>query len=102
MVETTTRRPTARISLQEAYATVLASRVRAQMSYRSSFWINLGNSFGIGILEFAEIYILLTNTPTLGGLTFAQAALVLFLLTIATFDRCLSRVRERPEGPMTG
>lgn len=82
MADTTTGTSDARISLQEAYATVLASRVRAQMSYRSSFWINLANSFGIGILEFTEIYILLTNTPTLGGLTFAQAALVFGLANL--------------------
>ncbi len=67
---------TDRIGVRQAYATVLASRVRAQLSYRSSFWINVVNSFGTGVLEFAEIYILLSNTPTLGGLTFAQAAVV--------------------------
>lgn len=65
-----------RIGLRQAYATVLASRIRAQMSYRSSFWINLINSFGTGVLEFVEIYVLLSNTPTLGGLDFAQAAVV--------------------------
>lgn len=52
------------------------------MSYRSSFWINTVNSFLTGGLEFVEIYVLLTNTPTLGGMTFAQAALVFGLANL--------------------
>jgi ABC-2 type transport system permease protein len=82
VAETAPGRPAATISLRQAYGTVLASRIRAQMSYRSSFWINAANSFGVGILEFAEIYILLSNTPTLGGLTFAQASLVFGLANL--------------------
>lgn len=70
------------IGLRRAYAIVLGSRVRAQMSYRSSFWINVVNSFFTGILEFTEIYVLLSNTPTLGGMTFSQAALVFGLANL--------------------
>jgi ABC-2 type transport system permease protein len=82
VADSTAERYGSRLTLRQAYSTVLASRIRAQMSYRSSFWINAGNSFGVGILEFAEIYILLSNTPTLGGLTFAQAALVFGLANL--------------------
>ena len=71
-----TTRAAARLSIRRSYAIVLASRIRAQMTYRSSFWINAVNSFFTGGLEFVEVYVLLTNTPTLGGMTFAQAALV--------------------------
>lgn len=60
----------------QAYAAVLLSRVRAQLSYRSSFAVQLLNAFILGIVEFAEIYVILANVPTLGGLTFGQAALV--------------------------
>lgn len=55
---------------------LIAGQLRSQFSYRSSFWLNTATSFFVGWLEFLEIYILLHNTPTLGGLSFAQAALV--------------------------
>lgn len=77
-----TARPAAMISKPQSYAIVLASRIRAQMSYRSSFWINTVNSFLSGGLEFVETYVLLTNTPTLGGLNFPQAALVFGLANL--------------------
>lgn len=67
------------LSLRQAYATVVRSRVRSQLSYRSSFVLNFVNAFFVGLLEFAEIYVLLSNAPTLGGLGFAQAALVFAL-----------------------
>lgn len=70
------------ISKRQAYGIVLGSRIRAQMSYRSSFWINSVNSFLSGGLEFVETYVLLTNTPTLGGLNFPQASLVFGLANL--------------------
>ncbi|QDP99043.1 ABC transporter permease [Microlunatus elymi] len=76
------RRDPTSISVRESYATVLRSRIRAQLTYRSSFWINAVNSFFTGALEFVEIYVLLTNTPTLGGMTFGQATLVFGLANL--------------------
>jgi len=70
------------LRLSQAYATVVRSRVRSQLSYRSSFVVNLLNAFFLGLLEFSEIYILLANAPTLGGLTFVQAALVFALANL--------------------
>jgi len=70
------------LSVRQAYAVLISSRVRSQLSYRSSFLINFGNAFLVGLLEFAEIYVLLANAPTLGGLTFAQAALVFALANL--------------------
>lgn len=72
----------AELPLLHAYATVVRSRVRSQLSYTSSFVINLVNAFGIGLLEFSEIYVLLANAPTLGGLSFLQAALVFALANL--------------------
>jgi ABC-2 type transport system permease protein len=72
----TRRTPQPELSLPRAYATVIASRVRSQVSYRSSFAVQLVNAFVLGIAEFAEIYVILANVPTLGGLTLGQAALV--------------------------
>ncbi len=74
--------PPAELSLRQAYAILIGSRVRSQLSYRSSFVINSANAFGVGVLEFAEIYVLLSNAPTLGGLTFVQAALVFALANL--------------------
>jgi ABC-2 type transport system permease protein len=70
------------ISKRASYAIVVASRIRAQMTYRSSFWINSITSFLTGGLEFIETYVLLTNTPTLGGLNFPQASLVFGLANL--------------------
>ena len=68
---------------RQAYAALVGSRVRAQLTYRSSFVVNAVTSFAIGILEFVEIAVLLGNVPTLGGLTFGQAALVFALANLA-------------------
>jgi ABC-2 type transport system permease protein len=59
-----------------AYAAVLASRVRAQRSYRANFYTDLGSSFLIGFIELAEVWILFHNVGVLGGLTFRNILLV--------------------------
>lgn len=70
------------LSIRAAYLTVVRSRIRSQLSYRSSFAVDLVNAFMFGVLEFAEIYVLLTNAPTLGGLSFLQAGMVFALANI--------------------
>ncbi|GAB3749381.1 ABC transporter permease [Microlunatus parietis] len=72
----------AELSLIDSYRTVVASRIRAQASYRLSFTVETFNSILVGIVEFAEIYVLLANVPQLGGLTLAQAALVFALANL--------------------
>lgn len=67
------------LSTARSYAILVASRVRSQYAYRTSFWLTAAGSVGIGVIEFSEIYVLLANVPVLGGLTFAQAALVFAL-----------------------
>ena len=66
----------------ESYRVLLGSRMRSQLAYRSSFAINVGNALLLGVLEFTEIYVLLTNVPQLGGLDLRQAALVFALANI--------------------
>jgi ABC-2 type transport system permease protein len=87
------------LTLRQTYATLVGSRVRSQLSYRSSFVINFGNAFGVGLLEFAEIYVLLANAPTLGGLTFVQAALVFALanLGFSLADLVFGQVDQVPQ-----
>ncbi|HET8603227.1 MAG TPA: ABC-2 family transporter protein [Marmoricola sp.] len=65
------------------YAAVLASRVRAQSSYRASFALDLGSSLLVGFVELAEVWILFHNVTVLGGLTFASIALVFGLADLA-------------------
>jgi ABC-2 type transport system permease protein len=43
----------------------------------------VATSFGIGIVEFNEIYVIMHNVPIFGGLDFGQAALVFALANIA-------------------
>lgn len=66
----------------QSYRVLVGSRMRSQLAYRSSFAIDVGNALLLGILEFTEIYILLTNVPLLGGLNLRQAALVFALANI--------------------
>ncbi len=61
---------------------LLGSRIRSQLSYRPSFVTNFVGSFILGIVEFSEIYILLSNSPVLGGLNLSQAALVFALANV--------------------
>lgn len=72
------RRPSA----LESYRVVLGSRVRAQLSYRLGFALTFATAAGIGVIEFLEIYVLLTNVPVFGGLDLSQAALVFALANL--------------------
>ncbi|MFT4167004.1 MAG: ABC-2 family transporter protein [Microlunatus sp.] len=67
------------ITRRQAMGVLLGSRVRSQTAYRTSFWLTVVTSVGIGLIEFIEIYVILTNVPVFGGLNFAQAALVFAL-----------------------
>ena len=64
------------------YRTVLASRARAQRSYRTSFRIDLCSSALVGVIELAEIWVLFHNVVELGGLKFTQVLLVFGLAEV--------------------
>ncbi len=68
-----------RMSAPRSYAIVIGSRIRSQYAYRTSFWLTVATSVGIGLIEFVELYAILANVPVFGGMTFAQAALVFAL-----------------------
>ena len=72
----------AELSALASYRVLLASRVQSQLAYRSSFWLTVLTSVTVGVVEFAEIYAILYNVPTLGGLDLAEAALVFALANI--------------------
>jgi ABC-2 type transport system permease protein len=67
------------ISRRASMMVLLGSRIRSQTAYRTSFWLTVATSVGVGLVEFIEIYVILTNVPVFGGLDFAQAALVFAL-----------------------
>jgi ABC-2 type transport system permease protein len=67
------------ISRRQSIMVLLGSRIRSQTAYRTSFWLTVATSVGVGLIEFVEIYVILTNVPVFGGLDFAQAALVFAL-----------------------
>jgi ABC-2 type transport system permease protein len=72
------------VSTSHAYRTILGSRVRSQLAYRTSFWLNVVTSMAVGGVEFIELYAILSNVPVFGGLDLRQAALV-FALANAGF-----------------
>jgi ABC-2 type transport system permease protein len=64
------------------YAAVLASRLRAQTAYRTSFGLEVLGNVGIGLVEFVEVYVIFHNIDALGGLDFAGALLVFALANV--------------------
>ncbi|PZF85345.1 ABC transporter permease [Jiangella anatolica] len=64
------------------YRVLLGSRMRAQTAYRRSFVSDVLGSVAIGVMEFAEVYIVFANVDVLGELDFAAAALVFALANL--------------------
>lgn len=81
------------------YRAVLASRIRAQRSYRSSFRIEVASSLLIGVVELAELWTLFRAVPSLGGLTFAQVLLVFGLADVgfSLADMVVGHCDELPD-----
>jgi ABC-2 type transport system permease protein len=72
----------AQLGLGRVYRTLLGSRIRSQLSYRASFVVDTLNAFGVGVLEYVEIYVVLSNVPLLGGLNLVQASFVFALANL--------------------
>ncbi|MBB5786668.1 ABC-2 family transporter protein [Jiangella mangrovi] len=64
------------------YRVLVGSRMRSQTAYRRSFVSDVLGSVGIGLMEFAEVYIVFANVDVLGGLDFAAAALLFALANL--------------------
>jgi len=67
------------------YRAVIASRIRAQRSYRTSFILDMVGSLLIGIVEFGEVWVIFHNVRSLGGLDF-NAILLVFGLSSLGFS----------------
>jgi ABC-2 type transport system permease protein len=81
------------------YRVVLASRARAQRSYRTSFALDLGSSLLVGLVELAEVWVLFSNVTALGGLRFNQILLVFGLadLSFSLADLSFGHLDELPD-----
>ncbi|RJO77582.1 ABC transporter permease [Nocardia panacis] len=66
------------------YAAVLGSRIRSQRTYRLSFVSEVLTSLLVGVVEFAEVWVIFHNVRTLGGLD-VRGALLLFGLSNTGF-----------------
>jgi ABC-2 type transport system permease protein len=66
------------------YGAVLASRIRAQRTYRLSFATEVFSALVIGLVEFAEVWVIFNNVRVLGGLDL-NGALLLFGLSNTSF-----------------
>ena len=72
----------AETSIAGGYRSLVGSRIRSQLAYRTSFVFLTLTSAAVGIVEFTEICVILNNVPIFGGLNFAQAALVFALANL--------------------
>jgi ABC-2 type transport system permease protein len=72
----------AETSIAAGYRSLVGSRVRSQLAYRTSFVFLTLTSAAVGIVEFTEIYVILNSVRIFGGLNFAQAALVFALANL--------------------
>lgn len=66
------------------YGAVLAARIRAQRTYRLSFASEVFSALLIGLVEFAEVWVIFNNVRVLGGLDL-NGALLLFGLSNTSF-----------------
>lgn len=81
------------------YRALVGSRVRSQLAYRSSFALDVLGNIGIGLTEFAEVYVLFHNVDALGGLGYREALLVFALANIAfsLADFVFGHIDELPD-----
>ena len=73
----------AELSAVEAHRILIGSRVRSQLAYRTSFWLNVATSVAVGLVEFLEIYVIFANVSVFGGLDLRESALVFALANMS-------------------
>lgn len=90
----------------EPYRAVLASRLRAQRSYRSNFVLDCASSFLVSFVELAEVWVLFHAVHSLGGFDFREVLLVFgladfaFSLTDMVFGHCDNLAQFVREGTL--
>lgn len=71
-----------RVSNAKLLRLLISARLRSQTAYRGSFAADVAGQVVLALTEFVELYAILHNVPTFGGLTFAQALLVFAFASI--------------------
>lgn len=71
-----------RVSKTKLLRLLISARLRSQTAYRGSFAADVAGQVVLALTEFVELYAILHNVPTFGGLTFAQALLVFAFASI--------------------
>ena len=61
---------------------LVSARLRSQTAYRGSFAADVAGQMVLALTEFVELYAIVHNIPTFGGMTFAQALLVFALASV--------------------
>lgn len=86
------------------YRALVSSRLRSQFAYRRSFALDIVGSFGVGLIEFAEIYVIFSSISVLGGLDFAALALLFGLanLSFSIADLLVGHIDRIPTYLRTG
>ena len=87
-----------------AYVALVRSRLSAQMVYRGSFAFEVAAQFGIGFIDFAEIYVVFHQVRSLGGFSFAEVSMM-FALTTCAFslaDMFVGHIDGLPDYVRTG
>jgi ABC-2 type transport system permease protein len=91
-------------SIGRAYSELIRSRVAAQVAYRGSFAFEVVGQFGIGLVEFTEIYVIFHQVKAFGGFGYAEVVLMFGLATcaFALADIAVGHVERLPEYVRTG
>ncbi|WP_309138395.1 ABC-2 family transporter protein [Paenarthrobacter sp. CM16] len=62
---------------------LVSARLRSQLAYRGSFFSDVAGQVLLGLTEFVELYAIVHNVSTFGGMTLAQTLLVFGLASVA-------------------
>lgn len=102
--ESSVARPAPHGTVLAPYRAVLASRIRSQASYRTSFGLDLGSSLLVGLTELAEVAVLFTSVSAIGGFDLAAMLLVFGLadLCFSLADMVVGHCDNLPEYVRTG
>jgi ABC-2 type transport system permease protein len=73
----------ARVTNGQLLRLLVSARLRSQMAYRGSFAADVAGQVVLALTEFVELYAILHNIPTFGGMTFAQALLVFAFASVS-------------------
>nr|WP_209068282.1 ABC-2 family transporter protein [Arthrobacter pigmenti] len=83
---------------------LVSARLRSQVAFRGSFASDVVGQMVLGLTEFVELYAIVNNIPSFGGMTFAQTLLVFGLASVsfAVADLLMGETDSMAETIRTG